>query len=105
MKTVLISLLLMAGLNLAHAEDATSSTPPGAEQARATWQAMTPEQQAAAKAMAKSQVEEKKAAWGTLSDEEKSAKQAAAKEKLQPYREGMQGKMQARMANRPFGRR
>ena len=105
MKTLLIPLLLMVGLNLAHAEDAALSTPPSAEQARATWQAMTPEQQAAAKAMAKSQAEEKKVAWGALSDEEKSAKQAAAKEKLQPYREGMHTKMQARMANHPFGRR
>ena len=105
MKTPLISLLLIAGLNLAHAEEAATTTTPSAEQARATWQAMTPEQQAAAKAMAKSQAEEKKAAWGALSDEEKSAKQAAAKEKLQPYRAAMQTKMQERMANRPFGRR
>lgn len=104
MKTPLISLLLIAGLNLAHAEEATMTTPT-AEQARATWQAMSPEQQAAAKAMAKSQAEEKKAAWGALSEEEKSAKQAAAQEKLQPYRSAMQTKMQERMANRPFGRR
>jgi hypothetical protein len=105
MKTALIPLLLIAGLNLAHAEDAASTTALTAEQARVTWQAMTPEQQAAAKAMAKSQATEKKAAWGALSDEDKSAKQATAKEKWQPTREAMQTKMQARMVNRPFGRR
>lgn len=105
MKAPLISLLLIAGLNLAHAEDTAVPTSLTADQARATWQAMSPEQQAAAKTMAKSQAEEKKAAWGTLSDEEKSAKQAAAQEKLQPYRAAMQTKIQERMVNRPFGRR
>lgn len=105
MKTILIPLLLISGLNLAHAEDAASTTAHTAEQARATWQAMTPEQQAASKAMAKSQAEEKKTAWGALPDEDKSAKQAAAKQKLQPTREAMQSKMQMRMANSPFGHR
>lgn len=101
MKTVLTTLLMIAGLGAAYADE----TPPTPEQARATWNAMTPAQQAAAKAMAQSQLEEKKAAWGALSDEEKAAKQAAAKDQLQPARDAMQTKIQARMAGRPFGRR
>lgn len=105
MKTILIPLLLATGLNPVHADDAASATAVTAEQARATWQGMPPAQQAAAKAMAKSQAEEKKAAWDALSAEEKSAKQAAAKEKLQPAHEAMQTRMQARNASRPFGRR
>lgn len=105
MKTPLITLLLITGLNLAHAEEAVSPAALTPEQARATWQDMTPEQQAVAKAMARSQAEEKQAAWGTLTTEEKAAKQAEAKEKLQPYRASMQIRKQERMADRSFGRR
>jgi len=100
MKTGLIPLLLIAALNVAHAEEATP-TLASAEQARSTWQAMSTEQQAAAKTMMKEQGQEKKAAWGTLSDEDKASKQAAAKDMLQPYR----ASMQTRMASRPFGHR
>ena len=100
MKTTMLSLLLLTSLNLAHAGETPSSVP-NAEQARSTWQAMTPEQQAAAKAMMKESGQEKKAAWGALSDEDKAARLAAVKEKMQPYR----AQMQARMASRPFGRR
>lgn len=78
MKTVFVALIMIAGLHVAHADE-TAAIP--------------------------SQMEEKKAAWGALPDEEKAARQAAAKEKFQPYREAMQTKMQARTANRPFGRR
>lgn len=105
MKTVLVPLLLIAGMNLAHAQEASATTSPSAEQARATWQAMTPEQQAAAKAMARNEAQQKQAAWGALTPEEQAAKQAAAKEKMQPYRESMQGRMQARTGGRPFGHR
>lgn len=105
MKTLLPPLLLIAGLSAAHADDTAPAAAASAEQARATWQAMSPEQQAAAKAMARSQAEEKTAAWGALSAEEKAAKQAAAKDRLQPVREDMQARVQARMAGRPFGRR
>lgn len=105
MKTVLIPLLLIAGMNLSFADDATPTTLPTPEQARATWQAMTPEQQAAAKAMAKTEAQQKQAAWGALTPEEQAAKQAAARAKMQPYREAMQGRMQARMGSRPFGHR
>lgn len=105
MKTVLIPLLLIAGMKLAHAEEATSATVPNAEQARATWQAMTPEQQAAAKAMARNEAQQKQAAWGALSPEEQAAKQAAAREKARATRESMQGKVHARLGSRPFGRR
>ncbi len=104
-KTVLIPLLLIAGMNLAQADDTTPTTLPSPDQARATWQAMTPEQQAAAKAMAKSEAQQKQAAWGALTPEEQAAKKAAAQEKMQPYREAMQGRMQARMGSRPFGHR
>ena len=90
MKILLVPLLLMAGLNLAQAENAPLATPPTAEQVRSTWQSLTPEQ---------------KAAWGALSDEENSARKAATKAQLQPYRSGMQSKMQACMSHRPFGRR
>jgi hypothetical protein len=100
MKTQLIPLLLLAALNLAHADEMTA-TLPSEEQARSTWQAMTPEQQAAAKTMVKEQGQEKKAAWGDLSDEGKAAKQATAKAMLQPYRTAMQ----ARMVSRPYGHR
>ena len=75
MKILLVPLLLMAGLNLAQAEDAPLATPPTAEQVRSTWQTLTPEQQAETKAQ------------------------------LQPYRSNMQSKMQACMSHRPFGRR
>lgn len=100
MKTVLIPLFLIAGMNLAHAEESTATTP-SAEQAHATWQAMTPEQQAAAKAMMKEQAQDKKAAWGALSPEEQAARKAAARQKITPYR----ASMQTRMAARPFGQR
>lgn len=103
MKTILIPLLLIAGLNPAHAEDTTAI--PSAEQARATWSAMTPEQQAAAKAMAKTQADSKKTAWGALSDEEKSATQAAAREAVQPYRDAMQTTMRSRSGARAWARR
>ena len=102
MKTVLIPLLLIAGMNLSHADDTTSTTPTP-EQARATWQAMTPEQQAAVKAMAKTEAQQKQAAWGALTPEEQAAKKSAAQEKMQPYRASMQNRMQARMGNRSFG--
>jgi len=105
MKTVLIPLLLIAGMNLSFADDTTPTMLPTAEQAHATWQAMTPEQQAAAKAMARSEAQQKQAAWGALTPEEQAAKQAAAQAKMQPYREAMQGRMQARMGSRPFGHR
>ena len=75
MKILLVPLLLMAGLNLAQAEDAPLATPPTAEQVRSTWQTLTPEQQ------------------------------AATKDQLQPSRSGKQSKMQACMSHRPFGRR
>ncbi|MBI3431151.1 MAG: hypothetical protein HY018_02925 [Hydrogenophilales bacterium] len=105
MKTVMIPLLLIAGMNLAHADDTTSTTLPTPEQARATWQSMTPEQQAAAKSMARNEALQKQAAWGALTPEQQAAKQAAAREKMQPYRESMQGRMQGRMGSRPFGQR
>lgn len=100
MKTTLIPLLLLAALNLAHAEETTPAQA-SAEQARSTWQAMSTDQQAAAKTMMKETGQEKKTAWGALSNEGKASKQAAAKDTLQPYR----ASMQARMASRPFGRR
>ena len=99
MKTLTISLLILACLNSAHASG-TPPSEPSVEQARSTWQAMTPEQQAAAQSMMKENAQERKAAWGALSEEDKAAKRAAMKEMLQPYR----AKMQARMASRPFGR-
>lgn len=105
MKTVLIPLLLIVGMNLVHAQETSATTASTPEQARATWQAMTPEQQAAAKAMAKTEAQQKQAAWGALTPEEQAAKQAAAREKMQPYRESMQSRMQARMGSRPFGHR
>lgn len=103
MKTILIPLLLIAGLNPAHAEDTTAM--PSADQARATWSAMTPEQQAATKAMATTQAESKRTAWGALSDEEKSARQSAAREAVQPYRDAMQTNMPSRSGARVLGRR
>lgn len=64
----MIPLLLLAGMNLANAQETSVTTsPPGPEQARATWQALTPEQQA--------------------------AKQAAVQGKMQPYSEPMQSRM------------
>ena len=100
MKTTMLSLLMLASLNPAHASESLSSEP-SAELARSTWQAMTPEQQAAAKTMMKETAQEKKAAWGALPEEDKAAKLAAMKEKMQPLR----AQMQARMATRPYGRR
>jgi hypothetical protein len=79
MKNTADSLLLIAALNLAHAQETSATKMPGAEQARATWRGLTPEQQ--------------------------TAKQAAAREMMQPYRESMQSPIQARMGRRPFGHR
>lgn len=105
MKTLLIPLLMITGINLAHADEAISTGSPSAEQGRAVWQSMTSEQQAEARATAKTAAQEQRVAWGALSPEEKSIKQAAAREKLQPYRDTMQAKMQERLSSRPFGRR
>ena len=80
MKTVLAALSMIAGLNVAHADELELTQP---------------------------QREGKRAAWGALSDEGKAAKQAAAKAKLQLNHEAMQTNMQMQMhmPNRPFGRR
>jgi hypothetical protein len=101
MKTAIPGLPALAGSTNAHAE-AIAFAP---ERARAAWKATTPEQQAAARTMVKTQAQEKQAAWGASSDEEMAPGQGAAREKFKAYRGSLRSDMQNAHGQRPSGRR
>ena len=99
-KTLTLVALLSSFALSSFADEATTLPVMTPEQAKTQWSSMTPEQQQAAMAYAKTQGQGKQAAWQSLTPEEQQAKKDAVKTTAQPYAAQAQTQMQTQMQNR-----
>ena len=67
---------------------AETDVQPSAAQAKETWQAMTPEQQAAAKGQAKEMGQQKAQAWQQMSQDQRQQKMQGMREQMRAHRAG-----------------
>ena len=101
MKKTLTLVALLSSLALSSFADETTGFPTiTPEQAKTQWSSMTPEQQQAAIAYAKTQGQAKQASWQLLTPDEQQAKMNVAKTTAQPYASQAQNQMQTQMQNR-----